>query len=340
VAATMSDVARMAGVSIKTVSNVINGHPYIRDTTRARVEQAIDELQYRVNPTARTLRSGRSRTIALAIPELTQPYFAELAQAVIDVGAAADLTVIVETTSGDPERELDIVSGKHEIVADGLIFSPQGMTPDRAGSITPGVPTVLLGERIFHTAFDHVTMANADAAAAAIRHLADIGRRRIMVLGADPAEHVVGTGPLRLEGALAGFREAGLEPDPRLLVGVTPWERETGAATMQRMIDGEVGFDAVFALNDALALGALRALLRSGVRVPQDVAVVGFDDTLDAQYSTPALTSIQPGRRRIAELAVDLLRRRIAGDRDAAEHDELVAPFELVVRESTVAPGA
>jgi DNA-binding LacI/PurR family transcriptional regulator len=338
-AATMSDVARLAGVSTKTVSNVINGHPYIRDTTRARVEEAIERLQYRVNVSARNLRSGRSRTIALAIPELTQPYFAELAQAVIDVAATSDLTVFVETTGGDPARELDIVSGKREIVTDGLIFSPQGIQPGDAGAITPGVPTVLLGERIFHSSYDHVTMANADAARAAVEHLLGLGRRRIVILGTDPDEQTVGTGPLRLGGALDAYRRAGIEPDRELLVGVRPWVRETGSRAIRRLLDERVPFDAVFALNDALALGALRGLLQAGVRVPDDVAVVGFDDTLDAEFATPTLTSVQPGRRRIAELAVDLLQRRIAGDRDPAEHDELVAPFELVIRESTVGVG-
>ena len=336
--ATMSDVARLAGVSIKTVSNVLNEHPHVRASTRQRVEAAIDDLQYRVNVSARNLRSGRSGTIALAIPELTQPYFAELAQAVIDVATAQGVTVFVETTGGDPVRELEIVSGRQEIFTDGLIFSPQGIAPEDAGSITPGVPTVLLGERIFHSDYDHVTMANTEASAAAVRHLLDIGRRRIVILGADPEDTTTGTGPLRLKGAMEALREIGLSPDRALLIGVTPWTRETGAQALRHILERRIRFDAVFALNDALALGALRALLQSGIRVPDDVAIVGFDDTLDAQWATPSLTSVQPGGRRIARLAVDLLRRRIAGAREATEHDELVAPFELIIRESTVGP--
>jgi DNA-binding LacI/PurR family transcriptional regulator len=338
VPATMSDVARLAGVSIKTVSNVLNEHPHVRASTRQRVEAAIDDLQYRVNVSARNLRSGRSGTIALAIPELTQPYFAELAQAVIDVATAQGVTVFVETTGGDPVRELEIVSGRQEIFTDGLIFSPQGIAPEDAGSITPGLPTVLLGERIFHSDYDHVTMANTEASAAAVRHLLDIGRRRIVILGADPEDTTTGTGPLRLKGAMEALREVGLSPDRDLLIGVTPWTRETGAQALRHILERRIRFDAVFALNDALALGALRALLQSGIRVPDDVAIVGFDDTLDAQWATPSLTSVQPGGRRIARLAVDLLRRRIAGAREATEHDELVAPFELIIRESTVGP--
>ncbi len=336
-AATMSDVARRAGVSVKTVSNVINGHPYIRASTRRRVEEAIRELDYRVNISARNLRSGRSGTIALAIPELTQPYFAELAQAVIDVAATVDLTVFVETTGGDVDRELAIVSGRREVFTDGLIFSPQGIGPDDASAITPTVPTVLLGERIFHSSLDHVTMANEAAANEAVTHLLATGRRRVVLLGAAPDDPVVGAGPLRLRGARAAYAEAGVDLDPRLVVAPREWSRDAGEATVRALLEQGMPFDAVFGMNDALALGALRALVSSGRRVPEDVAVAGFDNTLDARFSTPSLTSVDPGRREIAGLAVDLLHRRLSGQREDEEHEEVVASFRLEVRESTAA---
>lgn len=334
-AATMNDVASLAGVSVKTVSNVINGYPYIKPQTRERVEFAIRSLDYRINAAARSLRAGRSRTLTLAIPELTQPYFAELAQAVIDEAATVDLTVFVETTGGDPGRELAIVSGEQPVLSDGLIFSPQGITPDEAGAITPGVPTVLLGERVFHTAFDHVTMANVDAAAAAVGHLLDLGRTRIALLGARIDEPYVGTGALRLQGALRAFTDRGLEVPRDLVLFQEVWDRAHGERAVTRLLHGGTNIDGVFGMNDALALGALRGLLRAGARVPEDVAVVGFDDTLDAAFSTPSLTTVAPGRQEIARLAIELLRKRLDGDAGKGTHVELTAPFDLIVRESS-----
>ena len=333
----MNDVAALAGVSVKTVSNVINGYPYIRAETRERVEDAIRSLDYRLNAAARSLRAGRSRTITLAIPELTQPYFAELAQAVIDEAAAVDLTVFVETTGGLVERELAIVSGDQPVLSDGLIFSPQGMTPDEAGAIKPGVPTVLLGERLFHTRFDHVTMANVDAAEAAVGHLLDLGRRRIVLMGARADEPYVGTGALRLQGALRAFERRGLEPASELIRFCEAWDRANGEAAIDRLHAERKSFDAVFAMNDPLALGALRGVLLRGGRVPDDVAIVGFDDTLDARYATPSLTSIAPGRQEIARVAVELLHDRFEGSAEEGAHVEVTAGFELLVRESTVA---
>jgi DNA-binding LacI/PurR family transcriptional regulator len=333
----MNDVATLAGVSIKTVSNVINGYPYIRSETKERVESAIRSLDYRLNVSARNLRAGRSRTITLAVPELTQPYFAELAQSVIDEAAAVDLTVFVETTGGRPERELAIVTGVQPILSDGLIFSPQGMTPDAASAIRPGVPMVLLGERVFHSPFDHVTMANEAAAEAAVAHLLDLGRRRVLLLGSLDAEgDDVSTGSLRMRGALNAFAKRGLAVDRSLISFQDAWDRPHGEQAIRALLASGTRFDAVFGMNDAIALGALRGLLRAGVSVPDDVAVVGFDDTLDAKYSTPSLTSISPGRAEIAKIAVELLNARLNAAAEDREHVELSAPFELMVRESTV----
>ena len=330
----MHDVAQLAGVSVKTVSNVVNGYPYIRPVTRARVEAAIVELGYRLNVSARNLRQGRTGMIGLAVPELSQPYFAELADLVIQAGEEAGVTVLIEQTGAERNRELEVLHGTRRQMTDGLIFSPLALGEDDRAEFTVDYPLVLLGERIFHAPADHVTMANTEGAYAATRLLIEGGRRRIAVIGAHPGE-TVGSAGLRVQGYERALVEAGLPLDPALVGPVDAWHRATGAEAMERLLASGTPFDAVFALNDAMALGALRALSARGVRVPQDVAVIGFDDVDDARYSSPSLSTVAPGRVQIARTAVELLTARIADPATDQSYAEVVADFEIVEREST-----
>jgi DNA-binding LacI/PurR family transcriptional regulator len=332
---TMHDVARRAGVSVKTVSNVVNGYPYLRPATKERVEAAIADLGYQLNIAARNLRQGRTGMIGLAVPELSQPYFAELADMVIQAGEEAGVTVLIEQTGAERDRELEVLHGKRRRMTDGLIFSPLALGEDDRAELSVDYPLVLLGERIFHGPADHVTMANEEGGYAATRYLLELGRRRIAVLGAHPGEGL-GSAPLRIAGYERALAEAGLAVDPALVAPGDPWHRATGAEAMGRLLDSGTPLDAVFGLNDAMALGALRVLSARGVRVPDDVAVIGFDDVDDAQYSTPSLSSVAPGRRDIARTAVRLLVERIAEPGDATRpFVEHVAAFEIVEREST-----
>ncbi|MBB5472405.1 DNA-binding LacI/PurR family transcriptional regulator [Cellulomonas hominis] len=330
---TMHDVAAIAGVSIKTVSNVINGYPYIRPETKERVEAAIEQLGYRVNITARNLRQGRTGMIGLAVPELSLPYFAELADSVIRAAEPHGVVVLIEQTNAIRERELEVLTSARRHLTDGLIFSPLALGAEDRERFVVDYPMVLLGERIFHGPADHVTMSNVEAARAATRHLVESGRTRIAVIGAHEGE-TIGTAALRVQGYRQALEDAGLPFDPALLAEAGAWHRSTGAAAMHRLLDAGTEIDAVFGLNDALALGALRALHARGVAVPEDVAVLGFDDVDDAAYASPPLTSVAPGREQIARTAVELLLARVAGTAEG-EPVEVYADFELVVREST-----
>ncbi|TDE03454.1 LacI family transcriptional regulator [Jiangella asiatica] len=332
----MYDVAKLAGVSIKTVSNVINGYPYIRESTRERVLAAIKELDYRVNVSARNLRSGRTGMIALAVPELRLPYFAELADSVIRAAEDAGLTVLIQQTNGDRARELSVLSGLHRHRTDGVIFSPLALGEEDRAAFDADFPLVLLGERIFNSGFDHVTMRNVEGARAATEYLMGLGRKRIAVIGAHPGE-LVGTARLRVEGYTQALVEAGHRADPALVAEAGLWHRSTGAQAMHQLLDSGAEIDAVFALNDALALGALHALHERRIAVPDQIAVIGFDDIEEARYSVPTLSSVSPGREQIARTAVQLLRARIAAtaDGEPAPPAEVFADFELRLREST-----
>ncbi|KQR50769.1 LacI family transcriptional regulator [Leifsonia sp. Leaf336] len=335
-AATLHDVARRAGVSIKTVSNVINDYPHIRPATRSRVEEAIAELGYTPNLTARNLRSGRTGTIALAVPDLALNYFAELAAAVIAEAESAGFAVLVEQTGGERERELEVLQSPRRKLTDGLIFSARGMGQEDAARLDVPYPLVLLGERIFDENVDHVTMRNVEAATAATKYLLASGRRRIAIVGAHRDE-VVGSAGLRLRGYREALEESGVPFDPSLITYTDPWHRLNGATSMRALIETGVPFDAVFAFNDALAFGAMRALDEAGLRVPEDVGVIGFDDVDESEYSIPSLTSVDPGRAWIAHAAVGRLLERITAPDTAGPARLMLADYRIVERESAVA---
>lgn len=331
-AVTLHDVAKRAGVSIKTVSNVVNDYVHVRPETRERVQRAIDELGYRPNLSARSLRSGKSGVISLALPELGLSYFAQLADAVIARADRHGLIVQVEPTNGDREREIAMLSSPRRQLADGLIFSPLGMGQDDAALLQVDYPMVLLGERIFGGPVDHVTMRNIEAAQAATALLLAGGRRRVAVIGAHENE-VIGSAGLRLEGYRRALADAGIEYDPGLVAYTTLWHRANGADSMAELMASGADFDAVFAMNDALALGAMRVLQQSGVRIPEDVALVGFDNIEEADYAVPSLTTIDPGRAPIAMRAVDLLVERMSGTRTEPA-EEILVDFDVIRRES------
>jgi DNA-binding LacI/PurR family transcriptional regulator len=333
---TLHDVARVAGVSIKTVSNVVNNYPHVRAATRERVLSAIAELDYRPNLSARGLRSGRTGVIGLAIPELRQNYFAELADTIIRTAARRGIDVVIDQTSATREGELAVLSGERLRLTDGVLFSPERLGQQDIDLLNVGFPLVLLGERMFGGPTDHVTMHNVESARAATEHLIGIGRRRIAVIGAHPVnQDDIRSANLRIRGYREALDEAGLAHDPALVRVAAPWHRENGAAAMRSMLEEGVLFDAVFTLNDTLGHGALRALGEAHIRVPDDVAVIGFDNIDESRFSVPSLSSVEPGRDQIAQVAVDLLLERINEKGERVPPRQILADYRIVRREST-----
>jgi DNA-binding LacI/PurR family transcriptional regulator len=328
----LKDVAARAGVSIKTVSNVVNGYVHVAPGTRARVQDAIDALGYTPNLAARQLRSGRSGAIALALPELQSPYFAEMAGRIVHAAERRSWAVLIDQTDGRADRERALVAGLRRHAIDGLIFSPLALAGEELVS-SDGTPMVLLGERVWHGPADRVAIDNTAGAIAATRHLAALGRRRIAAIGVQDFPSAV-TAHQRLAGYHLALSGAGLPADPRLLAGVDSFHRLDGAAAMERLLDMPEPPDAVFCFNDLLALGALRTLLTRGLRVPEDVALIGFDDIEDGRYGTPTLSTVSPDTARIAELATDLLAERL--DQAGGPPREIKVGHRLVPRESTM----
>ncbi len=178
-------------------------------------------------------------------------------------------------------------------------------------------------------------MENVEGARAATEHLLALGRRRIAVLGSHTGE-VIGSAGLRVSGYRAALESRGIPFREELVVDAGPWHRANGAEAMRMLLARGVDFDAVFALNDELGLGALRVLREHGIEVPDAVAIIGFDDVDEGRYSLPSLSTVDPGRREIARLAVEVLLDRIAGSVTGPPR-ELRSAFRIVDRESTVA---
>lgn len=334
----LKDVAARAGVSIKTVSNVVNGQRVLPDTLE-RVQRAIDELGYRPNLSARSLRQGRTGVVALAVPELTSPYFAELARRVIEAAATRGWTVLVDETDGRRDRELLVLRGIHSHLIDGAIFSPLAIGRDDEAALHPSLPIVLLGERLFPGPVDHVAFDNVAAARTAVDHLVESGRKRIAIVGVQDSP-VADTARLRLAGWRESLEAAGLDASPELMAPAVRWHREDGYAAVQVLLAAGERPDSLFCCNDLLAIGALRALGEAGLRVPDDVAVIGIDDIEEGRYTTPSLTTIAPDKEAIARLSVDLLasrlqeQRSLPADTARSAHQDMSAAYQLVIRES------
>jgi len=335
--ATVRDVADLAGVSPKTVSNVINGIVPVRPETRERVEKALAELDYVPNMSARGLRNGRSGNIALALPDLSTPYSAELARWFVELAHDRGWAVQLEQSGNNGVRESELLSRARTHLVDGLVLNPVLLDSSAIAEAVDLPPTVVIGE-VEPSGIDQVHIDSRAAAREMTAHLAALGHRRIAIIGASDERFRSATSLLRTQGYLEALAAAGLERAPELELVVTEWTPAAAAAALEGCLASGIRMpDAVFCFTDSMALGALHVLAARGVAVPGEVSVVGFDDVAEAAYAIPALTTVRIDKRAIADAALTALERRI-GDRDAPG-EVTVVPHELVHRASVAARG-
>ncbi|MFI7296453.1 LacI family DNA-binding transcriptional regulator [Streptomyces sp. NPDC050121] len=329
---TIQDVAKAAGVSPMTVSNVINDHPNVRPSTREKVLEAMARLDYRVNVAARNLRKGRTGIIGLAVPEVNSPYYGRLAAGIIAAAERRGLRVSIEQTASR-ENELDALSLSRNHLYDGLILTAAGMSQADAERLKVEHPVVVLGDRIFGGPVDHVAMPNLEAARAATGHLIERGCQRIAFLCGALEE--VDTSSFRLTGYRQALEGAGLPVDRALIQQVGRLGMREGAQRAREMAESGLDFDGVFCVTDSLAMGVLRGLTDVGIRVPDQVKVIGFDNVSESEYFIPSLSTVDPDHDGMAERAIDLLVRRIEQTGPLRRHQDFVGDFALVAREST-----
>ncbi|MBG6191700.1 DNA-binding LacI/PurR family transcriptional regulator [Arthrobacter sp. CAN_A212] len=327
----LADVAAVAGVSMKTVSNVVHDYPHVAPEMRRKVQQAIDELGYKPNLTARRLATGKTGMIALAIPEIDHPYFSELSRYIAEEASARGYRVLVEQTLSSPAAERAVLNDREAGVVDGVIFHPVSMDSTEVARLKRDVPVVLLGESTMPVTTDHVMIDNVVAAQEGVAHLLAQGRRRIAFLGVVEGD-LTGSTDQRLLGYQQGLLDAKMIPDPRLVLSVTDFTPEESARAVREARESGLVFDGLICRDDRFATGALFALRTAGARVPQDVAVVGWDDTELGRWATPTLTSIAPDKRELAATALQLLGERIDGYQGIGRHR--IVSHSLIVRES------
>jgi DNA-binding LacI/PurR family transcriptional regulator len=331
---TMNDVAQLAGVSTMTVSNVINDRVRVSPEARERVLAAIRESGYQINAAARSLRSGRSGVIGLAVPQVNNAYFAMFAEMVIEEAQRRGYHIAVEQTGAAAVGEAAAVAKSRRLQLDGLILSLANAEAD--APVLPltdqSPPIVVLGERDPAGRFDHVTVANEVGTAAATAHLLDRGCKRVAVVTGGNLDRLTML-TRRYNGYRTALEEHGIRPDPRLRFVVDSPTREGARITGRRIADSGLGVDGVVAFNDMVAMGVIRGLHDRGVSVPDDVRVIGFDGLPESEVFIPSLSTVAPDHRWKAAKSVELILSRI--DDPAAPPREFTAPFAIVEREST-----
>ncbi|MFI6742643.1 LacI family DNA-binding transcriptional regulator [Nonomuraea sp. NPDC050451] len=313
---TMREVADRAGVSIKTVSRVVNGEPHIRPEKVRRVHAAIDELGWVPNRAARALRTGQVGVVGIAVTELRRPYLAGLVEALVTEADRWGMLAAVEPTHGDPARLAAVLAARGKTFDGVVLIGPAAPVGD--GLDDRPVVVVQGGA----AEVDHVEEDVAEAAALVARHLAVMGRSRPALLGAHQNELRVsldGSGPV---------------PVPCADLGEVA-DRRAGARAAVQLLERHPDVDALLCVNDEVALGALAALVKHGVDVPGRVAVAGYGNLEDGRFSTPSLTTIDPGPARLARSALELLADRLAGTAPRQPR-AVVSPVELIRRESTL----
>ncbi|GAB4048301.1 LacI family DNA-binding transcriptional regulator [Catellatospora paridis] len=327
---TLEAVARLAGVSRATVSRVVNGSPKVAEPIRSAVRRAVEELGYIPNAAARSLVTQRTDSIALVLPESASrvfsddPFFPSIIHGVSQELDAADkqLVLMMTNTVAGYERVERYTTARH---VDGVLFaSTHGVDPLPGQLARLGVPVVVTGRPLGRSAVPYVDVDHVGGVRAAVRHLLETGHSRIATI-AGPQDMVAGID------RLAGYRAELRGSDRRSIVAVGDFTRESGATAMRQLLEDDPLLDAVFVASDLMAHGAITTLRELGRRIPEDVAVVGFDDFDISRYTDPPLTTV---RQPILELGRELARqllRVIAGEEVPAA---VVLPTELVVRAS------
>jgi LacI family transcriptional regulator len=324
----IADVAREAGVSRQTVSRALNGKGEISNATLRRVQEVIERLDYRPSSIARGLATRQTRTIGLIVPDIANPFFADIGRGADDAAHAAGYSLLLCNTVEDPEREADLLRTLEQRAVDGVVLCSSRLPERLLADLVQRHEAVLLINRSL-VGNSNVCVDDARGAACLVQHLLGAGRRRIGLLAGSPIAHSSGE---RARGYAEALAAAGETPDPALTRRCDSPDIHGGYHAALSLLGARPDVNGLICYNDLVATGALRACVELGRRVPADVAVAGADDILLASLVTPALTTLRVDRQAIGAAAVRVLLDQLHGTLDTCT--TLVFQPELIVRAS------
>jgi LacI family transcriptional regulator len=330
------DVARLAGVSRATVSAVVNGNKYVSDELRARVEQAIAQLGYRPDGIARSLKSSRTATIGLVIPSIESHFWAPVVRGAEAVLTAYGFRLVLANTDEEGPRAEIALEGLLEHRVDGVMIAPPAGSLSRhyAAYLASGRPLVCIERQVLGVEADYVGVDGRAGGFAAASHLLALGRQRLGLVSL-PLD--VSASRERLEGVREALQAAGRTlKDEQIAIGHFS-ERE-GFAAAQRLLERESRPDALIVAGLRMTIGAFAAVRAAGLRIPEDVALVGYDETPWAAVLTPPLTVVRQPARDLGRIAAEMLLRRLQGEAEGEPQSTILQP-ELFVRGSCGSTG-
>ena len=332
--ASISDVARHAGVSLGTVSNVLNRPERVSDTTRDRVLRAIEELAFVPNGSARTLRAGTITTVGAILLDIANPFFTEVARGIEDRLGQEGYTLMLASSDEDPSREQRYLRLFEEHGVLGVLVTPAEQGIEHLLELSRrGVGVVLLDRRSPSPEIASVAVDDVAGASMAVRHLLELGHRRVAFINGPPTiEQCVD----RRAGVVRALEEAGLDESAMVEVVVPSLNADGGERGAAELLAAADRPSALFCVNDLTALGAMRTLRADGLRIPEDMAVVGYDDVNFASMLTTPLTSVRHPTRELGAVAADLLLHATGPAGEGPRHVEFQP--ELVVRASSAGP--
>ena len=327
---TMKDVARAAGVSITTVSHVINETRYVSDELRDRVSKAMAELDYHPNTLARSLRQGISHTIGLIVPDNSNPFFADIAKAVETRGFEAGYSTILCNSDGQLEKELTYTNVLLAKQVDGIIFIAASSQSEHIALLTEqNVPVVIADREMLDSDVDVVLVDNYRGGYLATEYLISLGHHRIGCI-TGPSDTTPSAD--RVHGYVDAFTAAGLPVDDNLIVK-GDFRYRSGAEGTRQLLDREEPPTAIFVCNDVMSMAAMAVVRERGLNIPDDISIIGFDDIPLASFTSPPLTTIAQPIQEIGKIATDLLIERMSRS-SSRPSQRIVLDVQLVVRNS------
>jgi len=332
---TIRDIAKRAGVSVATVSHVINNTRFVSEELREKVRKVMEELDYHPNLVAGSLRRKKTNTIGLIVPDNSNPVFAELSRAIEDIGFSSGYSVILCNSAYNLDKEIKYVRVLRSKRVDGLIIIPTTVQATYINQLVDsGLPVIILDRTVPDAKTDSVLLDNYQGTYDATVHLIKLGHSLIAYIDRPfDLPHSLD----RLRGYRKALEENGIQLKDELIVR-GGFDYEGGAEAMQKLLKRKPTPTAVIAFNDISAIGAIRAIEDCELKVPQDISIVGFDDIPQSSFTTPRLTTVHFPKYRMAEVAFELLQKKLEGT-SSDRRAEIVLPLRLVVRESTAKIG-